>query len=377
MRANALLLLVAAAAAVGTPGCATSISARHTPFYRASPHSSTIAVSAVNNQSGIRQIRVNVTRGTMTDCTELGGAPSVIPCRTGAVTTGHICPFSGSPASATCNVNLALGNREMVSYTATVTPSSGSSRSTVEVTYAAGFPPAAFIARPVWWHRDQGRAGKIDLGFFPDADYSGDYLQFTNHLEPLIAGVFFNSGQEFAQTYTLFRETHNLWAGPFGADAEGCSRSFNAQVTPVSAAMDGRAIVHRNDFRDCASISLGGSGSVFATAGDADWILVHESGHFLHGQGDEYCCDGGYGTSGSCKNVFGSQSACESYASANGFPAAQCTRIVSGTTQTNAWRVDDAQLETMRDRTDNSNWRNTSNQCVVQRYVACGGGSCY
>lgn len=372
------VILLCATAGVFATGCATSLTARHTPLYRASPHSSTIAANATNNQAGISQITIQVTRGTMTDCTELGVAPSVIPCRSGATVSGFGCGWGPTPpASATCSIALSLGQQELVTYRVTATPGSGSTRSTPEITYAAGFPPTAFIARPVWWHRGEDLATKIDLGLFPDADYSGDYLGFTNDLETLLTGTFFNSPQEFAQTYTLFRESHNLWAAPFGADAQGCSRAFSPAVTPVSAVMDGRAIVHRNDFRDCASISLGGAGSVWAGAGDADWILMHESGHFLHGQGDEYCCDGGYGTAGTCRNVFDSQNDCQTYAAANGFAAGLCQQIASGSTMTGKWRMDDATLETMEDRTDSSDWRDNSRSCVQSRYGNCAGGSCY
>jgi hypothetical protein len=354
-------------------GCATSLSVSHDPLYRAVTHTSTITATAANSSSGIQRIRLTVTTGEMTDCTELGGAPSVVPCRRNATTLVHTCNYAGNPSTATCAYSQALGNQAIVTYRAEAQPVAGSARSSEEITYAGGFPPTAGILRPVWWHRGQPLAGKIDVGFFPDSDYMGLYTEFTDDMQNIARGAFLNSGQSFASTYTLFRGNVNLWAAPFGADAQGCSRSFNALVMPLAAVTDGEAIVHKNNFRDCAAIALGGAGSVYAKAGDADWIFVHESGHFLHGQGDEYCCDGGYGTSGGCANVFSSQAACQAAAPGHSAAAANCVQI--GTT--GAWRNDNGQAETMEDRTDNSNWQDDSGYCVVQRFLSCGGGSCY
>lgn len=354
-------------------GCATQISAIHDPLYRAVGHTSTITATASNDRVGIANVTITVTTGEMTDCTELGGPPSMIPCRQNATTVTHECNYTGGPSSVTCAYSQTLGNRAIVTYKAKAEPVSGSSRSTSEITYAGGYPPTAGIARPVWWHRDQPMAEKIDVGFFPDQDYVGDYMDFTDDVKKIALGVFFNSGQSFASTYTLYRPSFNLWAAPFGADADGCARSFDALVSPISAVLDGKAIVHKNYFRDCAAIALGGSGSVYAKAADADWIFVHESGHFLHGQGDEYCCDGGYGTSGDCANVFSSQAACQAAAPGHRANASNCVQI--GTT--GAWRNDDGSQETMDDKTDSSNWRDDSGYCVNQRFTNCGSGSCY
>lgn len=363
----------ALALSVALAGCATSLSVIHDPLYGAVVHTSTITATAANTSSGIHQIRITVTTGEMTDCTELGVAASVIPCRRNATTVVHTCTFAGNPASAACAYSQALGNRAMVTYQAVATPAAGSSRSSEEVTYAGGYPPTAGILRPVWWHRGQPMASKIDIGFFPDSDYAGFYSEFTDDMQNIAEGAFFNTGQPFASVYTLFRGNVNLWAAPFGADAQGCSRSFNALVSPLAAVTDGEAIVHKSSFRDCSAIALGGGGSVYAKAGDAAWLFVHESGHFLHGQGDEYCCDGGYGTSGGCANVFSSQAACQAAAAGHGASAANCVQI--GTT--GAWRNNNGALETMADRSANSNWQDDSSSCVVQRFVSCGSGSCY
>lgn len=354
-------------------GCATNVSAIHDPLYNATAHTSTITATARNTDSGISHITIHLIKGDMTNCSELGGGAQVTPCRTNAVSSSHICIYPGGVTNATCTYSFTMGNQSIVSYTATAKPVNGSSRSTQEITYSGGYPPTAGILRPIWWHRDKPEASKIDLGFYPDSDYSGDYNSFTQDTQRIIKGSFFNSGQEFAKTYTLYRENFNLWAAPFGANAEGCSRTFNALVSPLAAVTDGEAIVHDDEFRDCASISQGGAGSVWANAGDEDWVFVHESGHFLHGQGDEYCCDGGYAFSGTCGNVFANKSACETAAPGHGASASNCVQIGS----TGKWRNDTGSLETMEDRTDSSNWQTDSNYCVVNRFTQCGGGNCY
>lgn len=372
---SAVVLLVAVAA---FPACrsTTVISARHAPLYRAISHTSTISATATNEERGLRQIVLTVTTGEMTDCTELGVPASVIPCRRSASTITHTCAFPDEPETATCEYVQPLGDAALVSYRAQAVPVRGSARSTPEVTYAAGIPPTAWIARPMWWHRGESFDGQIDLGFFPDFDYDGFYSRFTDDAEAIVDGAFFND-QPFADLYSRNLRRFNLWAAPFGTDAERCSRTYSASVAPIRAAMDGGAIIHSVAFRDCAAIAEGGSGSVDATVSDSDWLLVHESGHFLHGQGDEYCCDGGYGTAGTCQNVFASEAACETYASDNGLDADDCQEIMNASTDTGRWRLDDGGTETMRSRSDNSDWRTTSRQCVQRRFSNCLSGTCY
>ena len=184
-------------------GCTTSLSVIHNPLYRAAPHTSEITATAKNSSVGIEKISITVTTGEMTDCTELGVPPSMIPCRRNASTIVHECNFAGSPSTATCTYSQSLGNQSIVTYSAVAEPVSGSSRSTSEITYSGGFPPTAGIARPVWWHRGDPLAGKIDIGYFPDADYMGLYTEFTDDIQVIILGSFFNSSQNL-QKHTLF-----------------------------------------------------------------------------------------------------------------------------------------------------------------------------
>jgi hypothetical protein len=251
---------------------------------------------------------------------------------------------------------------------------SGVRRKTKEVTYSGGDPPTAGIARPIWWHRDQGLATKIDIGFFPDEDYTGQYAQFTDDLEAIVLGSFFNSGQDFSSTYTSFRPSVNLWAAPFGADqVHSCLvRTFDPLVAPIASVMDGKAILHNEEFGDCSTVSLGGAGSVYAKVENADFIFMHESGHFLHGQGDEYPGGGNFAV-GPCTNVFPTEAACQGAAPGHRADPADCVQI--GTL--GVWRNGKGTLETMADVHDSSNWRDDSGYCVRQRFLKCRSGSCY
>jgi hypothetical protein len=109
-----------------------------------------------------------------------------------------------------------------------------------------------------------------------------------------VVGAFFNSHDVFAQEYSQLRRSVNIWAAPFGANASSsCSaRDFSdSAISPIVGVVDGRVIVHTEDFNDCAAIALGGGGTVNVSTGSRDRqerpevIFVHESGHFLHGQG--------------------------------------------------------------------------------------------
>ena len=123
-------------------------------------------------------------------------------------------------------------------------------------------------------------------------------------------GAFFNTTDQFAVNYSIWKNLYNLWAGLNGADGDGCSRTFGGRADDVAAVTEGDAILHQNPFRDCASISLGGSGTTQITLPDAAWVFTHESGHFLHGLGDEYI-GGGNASVSDPANIYGSKNSCE------------------------------------------------------------------
>jgi hypothetical protein len=376
--------LLGALLGLGLGGC-TTIATTHDPLYRAQAHDSRISVTARNTQVGIASISIEVTTGAMTDCSEFAVVPgmttrSIIPCRVGAAVSNNTCTYSGAPATATCTASVAIQASTMVSYVATAVAANGQSVTAPEIAYSGGTGQPERIARPAYWHRQLDRSGRIDLGVFPDSDYGSGaavlidpYGRFAADLDTTLDGAFFNTTDIFANRYTGDRQFFNLWAGPFGANAEGCARTFTGGAQAVAAVMDGSAIFHRNAFRDCGSITAGGggAGSVDMSASDSSWLLVHESGHFLFGLSDEYA-GGGYIATMSCNNVYATQANCQSAAPAAGATTAQCSQI--GTT--GFWRIVTAN-ETMSDRVLQSDFRDDAERCFSSRISACYNGSCY
>jgi hypothetical protein len=365
-------------------GC-TQVTARHNPLYRASPHDSEIQATAQNDTFGISNISINVISGAMTDCSGFSAVHgmntrSITPCRVGAIQTTNACTFAGAPTAATCTVTIPIEADTMVSYIVTVVAGNGIETTLPEISYSGGTLSQQRIARPVYWHRQQMRGSRIDLGAFPDFDYRAGlavslnpYRHFTDDLTAIFNGAFFNTTDSFASRYTADRQFFNLWAGPFGANAEGCSRSFNGDAMAVSAVMDGSTILHRNAFRDCASLTAGGggAGSVEASANDPAWLLTHESGHFLFQLSDEYD-GGGYDATLSCPNVYSSMQTCQSAAPSVGAAATQCAKIGSQS----FWRIVTTN-ETMSDRVLNSDLRDDAERCFTTRISSCSNGMCY
>jgi hypothetical protein len=379
--------------ALALTGCGSlTLSAIHDPLYRASSHVSTITATAQDSDKGVASIEIDVVEGDLTACTENGpfAFPSLIPCRINATARSRVCTFGNATSAVSCSLPMTTGDRRLITYTTKATNGAGDHTSTNAITYAAGAPltqttvqippfniPMAWeTARPVWWHTDappgDSLAPTFDVGFFPDADFANNYQGFTDGMQPIVLGSYFNTTDQFASTYSLWRNVFNFWAGPDGADAQDCTRTFSGSAATVAGATDGDAILHQNAFRDCASLALGGSGSTQTTLGDAAWVFTHESGHFLHGLGDEYV-GGGNASISDPANIYGSQSACQTAATSLSINTSFCVQI--GTT--GMWRMDDGNATTMEDRTLSSDWRTASGIAVNRRIGKCISGACY
>ena len=116
----------------------------------------------------------------------------------------------------------------------------------------------------------------------------------------------------------------------------------------------------------------GGAGTTQTNLGDAAWVMVHEAGHYLFGLGDEYVGGGNWSISVP-KNVFSTQSDCESNSVSNSLPSSQCVQIGSSGT----WRNDDGQATTMEDRQLGSDWRTLSGRAMGNLLSSCVNGTCY
>ena len=387
------LLLVLGLPLLLSACAAPNIRAMHDPIYRAENHTSTITARASQTQDGVAEITVEAIVGELTACESMSPLlPSLIPCRINAFAVAAVCTFANIKTEVGCSLPITLSGRRLVTYTASARSGANRTGSTGAVTYAGGPPLTQATwtlpligtitmpwetARPIVWRTDTpwmgtDRNDKIDFGLVPDADMP-NYRAFTDDLQPLVLQLFYTDTNQFSAWTRTWKNLFNVWAGPVGADGEGCTRNFSGSAATVRQAFDGTAILHRNAFRDCASISLGGgAGTVETTLSDATWVLLHEAGHFLFGLGDEYV-GGGNSAISQPKNVYGSKATCESNSTANGLPATQCVQI--GTTGT--WRNDDGQLTTMEERTLASDWRTLSGKAMSNMVTKCVGGSCY
>jgi len=381
-------------------GCAGTpkISAMHDPLYRAENHTSTITARARESTNGIKGIVIDAVVGEVAACSGFGSSifgavPSLIPCRTNATAMSVLCTFADVKTEVTCSLPIAITPRRLISYTARTWSATNKTASSGSVTYAAGENLTQNIqvrlgfititmpwepARPVIWRTDSpssatNRADRIDFGFVPDADMP-NYRAFTDDLQPLVLSLFYTDTNQFSAWTRTWKNLFNIWAGPIGADGEGCTRTFNNPAATVRGAFDGTAILHRNAFRDCASLTRGGGGAGTTETGlaDATWVLMHEAGHFLFGLGDEYV-GGGNSAVSLPKNVYGTQSTCQSNSTANSVPPSQCTQIG----MTGTWRNDDGQVTTMEDRALNSDFRTLSGVAMSNMVTACVDGACY
>ena len=407
-------------------GC-LSIEAVHDPLYRASPHTSTISASASASWGrSIKRITITVTEGRADYCRMSNGiAPGAIPCRKNASAVIHTCEFPDSPTSALCKYELATHplppptdfirsptepeshriraqyEPRLVTYSAMVESRSAFGVSydfADEITYAAGdYPPD--LARPMWWHKDKTLDSKIDIALFPnDTDYL-NYDFFLADVNTVIKGAFFSAGKTVSNMYSDNRKFVNLWAAPFGAFSDGCHgfdpwvryRTLDIENTlaPLVAIMDGKTLIHRGRFTDCADIVYGrGLGTTdVATdnsgktgAGyDPVWLFIHESWHYIHGMGDEYP-GGGNIARNPCANVFQSKSDCESVRSARGMDTnTSCDKITDEVTTVNVWhRVTPGPLDDLMDKNHpDVDWLTDCRYCLRETFTNCESGQCF
>jgi hypothetical protein len=359
----------------------TIISAKHSPLYNPKPHSSVITASASNTVDGIAKITIHAIKGTMTDCSELGESPSVIPCRKDASPMlDQECPMADPLNPDGCTMSIEIADGDMITYFAVATPVTGPDVTTAAITYGGG-QPAAQVAVPVWWHTDMPNAtldaARINLAIYIDADFGGDLGKFGERLSFIVDKAFFNDYSPFADQFLRNRDYFDIWAFPFpGAtadDSDDCDHKFIDNAYILDALMHGSAVLHKTTFTDCASIGTGGVGSISAFAPKPPWLLVHESGHFLFGLADEYG-DGGQVPASDPHNVFATLTDCEAAAPFVGATKFDC-RSFGWVVPTYRIRTDGP--ETMRSQDYTSEFRNSSAAAFMNRIGKCAAGDCY
>lgn len=283
------------------------------------------------------EISVTLDQSGMADCSRNPQALSFQACPSGRFVHRKTlwCKKPATGALSTCEVTEPFRADELrkgllLRYFATAFRSEGEPKNTVtdKVLCGLGEPPKTGrmkVAIPLWVHWDENIAAKKNIAFLPSPEYrlqgrAKGYWEFMQDTLNLATPVFFRSDSgTYSQVFYRNRERVNLWIAGYGADRPTpsqlnllCGFSLSADLNVLVAAMDSLVLVHRWDqAKDCSRIELADGyhqafkGTVHANRGPLpSWVFVHEAGHFLFGQSDEYCCDGGYRTRVRCSNVF-------------------------------------------------------------------------
>lgn len=171
-----------------------------------------------------------------------------------------------------------------------------------------------------------GRANRVDVVLIPDGDdYTGPGdPAFQTAVANVLKGAYFGEG-----FFLERQQAFNFWIADKTGDSEvpkagggvDCSpQGPNDWATAYSWADTG-AILHANNFRDCASSGL------FTSEPTSIGTVLHETGHAPFGLTDEYCCDGGYWENRPNPTMFDTQAECQADAPSLGRAASDCRSI--------------------------------------------------
>ena len=350
----------------------------HDPLYSHEAHDSTITARAHSTSDEIESIQIKLIYAPIEDCAESGVSQTVYPCPGESFEDTVQCSFPSKPTKAECTYKRRIEPNEIVSYRGIVMTSSGLEAKSPSISFSPGIPADGTL-KPIWWHTDlppgYSANGRIRLGLFPDSDYkgtSGKWAWFAEDVDKIVAGSFFNDEKTFARVFTYNRDLFDIWIGPYGSDSSSACDSFPFLDGAAASrtGVDVAAIIHFNDFYDCADGVVPGNGSVSANSYYSSWTLVHEAGHFAFGLGDEYE-GGGHFSCASPMNVFPDEDSCRDVEGEVAPGESHCKKINSS----NSFRIDDGSSETMDDKTLSSSFQKSSGDAVANRLHECASSS--
>jgi hypothetical protein len=361
---------------------APHISARHYPLYNAAPHTSIIKAEVENSGNSISKLAIYAITGALADCIEFDIPSSLVPCRKNAKSlSSPDCDEVNDEGLIECELTVdATGGGFLATYVAVATLQSGAEISTPAITYSGG-GAITNTASPVWWHTDLGttppEVDRISIAFFPDSELASNLAEFSGKLSSIVRQAFFTftDEQPFSRAYMTNRDYFDIWAFPHAgaaADFDTCNHSFSGAASDVDTHVRGSAILHKAGLRDCSSIGKGGVGTVDVDKIDKAWVFVHESGHFLYGLADEYG-DGGQVSMSEPPNVFDTPESCSDILDEFG-DSAVCKEFGH---DEKSYRVHTTDPETMKTRFFTSDFRNTSDAAIQNRFNQCATGKCY
>jgi len=218
--------------------------------------------------------------------------------------------------------------------------------------------------------RGAPNSGYIDVVFIPNTDYANAMTTFENDMLNLIRTQYFTMHNFTAEPLpSNYRDRFNFYryTGGFGfRDDKGWHLPANfLQDAPQR---DVAGILKNSDC--CVGESFYfGPPSFFHSPARSGALLLHESGHAIWGLLDEYCGDTNYDCSPNCPsptNVWKSQNACQTDATAAGWINGTCEQIMWDDPNTvgtdcskNFWRYDDDATCLMGD-----GWTNFDEACT-------------
>lgn len=236
-------------------------------------------------------------------------------------------------------------------------------------------------------------AKAIDIVFLADEDdyASASDPDFNADVHRLLKYGYWNHTD-----FLKDQHRYNIWLARDMGDAEssedGCDHRLPMSVVNSTmgggrvedtwlryyAFADTAAIVHREEFRDCAP----GGRNIFSVDfetgkvpfPDSDISTVrHETAHRPFGLADEYCCDGGYREEDRLPNLYESLVNCEADTASLGRVPSDCYEIQSGSTRTGWYKSDPDSDDVSNDGYDiNAN----DKRRIDWFFLQCLGGKC-
>lgn len=177
-------------------------------------------------------------------------------------------------------------------------------------------------------------ASRIDIVFIGDEDdydTASDPELLVDVRDVILNGYYARNPNNpgFSNTpsdYDVFLSNHdkfNFWIAAELGDAEDAASGCDHDAPEINFA-DAGALLHQDDFRDCAP----GGQRLFSSEPYSIGTVLHETGHRPFGLADEYCCDGGYFQTDTNPNVYEEPDDCTSDVAALGRTAADCREFV-------------------------------------------------
>lgn len=186
-----------------------------------------------------------------------------------------------------------------------------------------GMPPPNQRAVPVIFTGPS--ASRVDIVFVPDVDSFPNPAD-PNYLEQVRMAIrlAYFGGQWISPTgitdadsafgerlFLSNQDRFNFWIAQDTGDIDGTTASCTGLQAPANwgaayTFADSGAIMHLDEFRDCASPA----DRIFGSEVFSFRTMIHETLHSPFGLSDEYCCDSHYFQPNPFPNLYSSESAC-------------------------------------------------------------------